>query len=181
MNKLELICKEKVILDANIFWTKNGNKKSRKVEMISRSSYSSDLDNILYGINGKPYLRDGGVLSISHSLSYSVMVESKTLSSIGIDIEVDRPCKYWKNIVKQFYLEPEQKICEGKNGINRFWQIWVKKEAIIKCNGGSIFDSIKQTNTFNYKKISRNDRIQILYYLLDIDNQNIHVSIAYCK
>lgn len=181
MIQLESQSKEELKLAGSFFWSNKGDRNSRRKEIINNSIIASSMNSMLFNINGKPYLLDGKVFSISHSLEYSVLVESNIYSSIGIDIEVDRPFNYWERIAKRFFLESEKKYCEGSKGINRFWQIWVKKEAIIKCFGGSILENALDVDTFNYNRLLGNDKIYILYSVLTNYAQNIHVSIAYCQ
>ena len=178
---LEAQSKEKIKLEANFYWSNNGNRKSRREEIIKNSKLGSNMDSISYNQNGKPYLPNGIVFSISHSYNYSLMVVSNTYSNIGIDIEVDRPFYYWEKIVKRFFLESENKYCKGSNGIRRFWEIWVKKEAIIKCLGGSIFENALDINTFDYYDIVKNNKMNIMYNIVKIFGKDIHVAIAYCQ
>lgn len=180
MEQLELHSKIALDLKGSIFWSIDGNREFRKKKLISNSPIASCVNSILFNLNGKPYLLNGKVFSISHSIKYSVMVVSDFYSSIGIDIEVNRPFRYWTRVAKRYFLETEQKYCEGDDGLKKFWMIWVKKEAILKCLGGSIFENALDVDTFNYCDFLNNGNMKILYSVLTNCGQEIHVSIAYC-
>lgn len=164
-----------------IFWSCKGDKKSRREEIVNKSPLASIVNLIEYNLNGKPYINKGPSFSISHSLGCSALIISNAYTSIGIDIEVNRPFESWERIAKYYFLEKEQKYCADSNGLERFWQIWVKKEAILKCIGDSILENALKVDTFNNCGLAGNGKMKILYSVLTSCGRDIHVSIAYCQ
>lgn len=181
MFQMDLHSNEILELNGNLFWSSKGDRKSRREEIISKSSIASTANSIEYNPNGKPYLCAGPVFSMAHSLKYSVLVVSNVYSSIGIDIEVNRPFKYWERIAKRYFLESEKKYCADGNGLERFWQIWVKKEAVVKCLGGSIIEDALKIDTLEFSNLISNSKSKILYNTLRKGGSSIHVSVAYCQ
>lgn len=168
-------------LNGIILWSSEGDRTSRKEEVISKSPIALNVGSIEYNLNGKPFLNTGIVFNISHSLGFSALVVSNAYSNIGIDIEVNRPYKYWERIARRYFLKSEQEYCAENNRLERFWQIWVKKEAIVKCLGGSILENALEVDTVNYCSLAGNGKIKILYSVLTNCGRDIHVSIAYCQ
>ena len=168
-------------LNGIILWSSKGVRTSRKEELIGKSPIALNIGSIEYNLNGKPFLNTGFVFSISHSLGFSALVVSNVYSSIGIDIEVNRPFKSWERIARRYFLKSEQEYCAENNRLERFWQTWVKKEAIIKCLGGSILENALEVDTINYYGLINNGKMKILYSVLTNRGSDIHVSIACCQ
>ncbi len=168
-------------LDGEIFWSFKNDRRSRRDELLKISSISFIANLIEYNINGKPYIKAGQSFSISHSQGCSALVVSNTYSSIGIDIEVNRDFKYWKRVAKRYFTKIEREYCINTNCLERFWEIWVKKEAIVKCLGGSILENAFEVDAFNYCGLNGNRKMEVIYSKLTKCGKDIHISIAYCK
>ncbi|MDC1533626.1 4'-phosphopantetheinyl transferase superfamily protein [Polaribacter sp.] len=86
--------------------------------------------SLYYNSNGKPFLNNGPMISISHANKYVVIAFSYT-SNIGVDIELEKQKilkgeKYFRNIdVSLNVNSPEEKI-------KKLTKIWCSKEAVFK-------------------------------------------------
>lgn len=95
------------------------------------------LSDIRFPRQGKPFLNENIDFNISHSGDIVVCIISDNLK-VGIDIELQRPIS---DATMNKYLEGEI----DKNPRN-FFDLWTKKEAIIKAaNIGSIYN-MKEIN-----------------------------------
>ncbi|MDT8414778.1 MAG: 4'-phosphopantetheinyl transferase superfamily protein [Flavobacteriaceae bacterium] len=84
-----------------------------------------DVD-LSYDGNGKPYLRDGRHISITHSFEFSAVVVSSV--PYGIDIEKKR-----EKIVKIAHKFLDEKECEDMGeDIQKLTWAWASKESIYK-------------------------------------------------
>ena len=114
----------------------------------------------------------GRFFNISHSNKYSVCAVSEVMP-IGIDIELNRNVPFMKEIAKRFFHIGEQRVLE-KDGwsTERFFKIWVSKEAVVKCLGEDLFKVFRCFNSYlfpvEYKKIL-------------IQEHYIHFGIFQCK
>jgi phosphopantetheinyl transferase len=86
----------------------------------------ADTD-LSYDANGKPYLRDGRHISITHSFEFSGIVVSD--QAFGIDIEMQR--EKIKKIANKFLGEGKE-FEENKGDVQKLTLIWGAKEAIYK-------------------------------------------------
>jgi len=101
------------------------------VRILLREFGYSDLD-LFYDSFGKPFLKDGKHISISHSYNFSIVAISKL--KIGIDIEKQR-CKIIKIAPKfigyeTFYLNKNE-----ESQIQKLTWVWCTKEALYKLYG----------------------------------------------
>ncbi|AXT18395.1 4'-phosphopantetheinyl transferase superfamily protein [Flavobacteriaceae bacterium AU392] len=87
----------------------------------------SDSD-LYYDENGKPHLRDGKYISITHSFIFSGVIISDV--PIGIDIEKQR--EKIKVIAHKFIAYEANYLIEEKEYINKLTVIWGAKEALYK-------------------------------------------------
>ncbi|HUH26365.1 MAG TPA: 4'-phosphopantetheinyl transferase superfamily protein, partial [Flavobacterium sp.] len=106
-------------------------------KLLQEAGYT-DFD-LMYDTNGKPHLRDGKHISITHSFEFSAIIISS--KNVGIDIEKQREKIIRiadKFIGTEFdFLHPDQ------NYIENLSIIWGAKEALYKmCNSRSL--SFKQ-------------------------------------
>lgn len=101
--------------------------------------------HLMYGENGKPYFSDitDVFFNISHSGEYLILAWSH--KEIGIDIEQMRNVlpKFPEKMLSstdfscwQKHSDLEKKKC--------FFELWTRKESIIKLHGGSIFQKAKE-------------------------------------
>ncbi len=96
--------------------------------------------------NGKPYFKNfpDFNFNISHTNGAIAIAFSKT--PIGVDIEKIRSHK--TSVADRYFTDIEKAYLHSKriNTDRRFFEIWTKKEAYIKCHGLTI-KHLKQTDT----------------------------------
>jgi len=104
-------------------------------------------------------LEDGPAFSFSDTLNDSILAITEDYGTIGIDMEIERQCSYFPFIARHYFANEERQYCmeESNDSIDlrRFFEIWVKKEAIIKSKGGSIYDNLRAFNAFSPYYVER--------------------------
>lgn len=111
-----------------------------------------DMGNVkpefAFGTNGKPFLKDYPDIhfNISHCRNgIAVVVENYPM---GVDIESFRP--YKEALVRRTMNEDEcKKISGSSNPDIEFTTLWTKKEAVVKLNGNSIIDDVRNVLSNN--------------------------------
>lgn len=90
---------------------------------------------IFEGDKGKPYIEGGPEFSVSHSGGYwAVLIDERPC---GIDLQVPR-CADFVKIARRYYSEKEAGLVELL-GEDVFFKLWTRREALVKCVGGSVF------------------------------------------
>ena len=91
---------------------------------------------MFYTEDGKPHLRDGQQISISHSHHFSTIIISNT--QVGIDIELNR--EKIKRIASKFVGSETHYLTE-KNLVQQLTVLWGAKESLFKIHpdGGLLF------------------------------------------
>lgn len=98
------------------------------VRHLLRAFGYTDQD-LFYDENGKPHLKDGKYISITHSFEYSGVVVSDDV--VGIDIEKQRPVI--GNIAAKFVdYEFEYLEKQADDYVNKLTVIWCIKESLYK-------------------------------------------------
>ncbi len=92
----------------------------------------SDFD-LIYDKEGKPHLKDGKFISISHSLTFSAIIISDDLK-VGIDIEKQRE-KILKIAHKFTPIEEYKTIANSEALISKLTIVWGAKESLYKIYG----------------------------------------------
>ncbi len=92
-------------------------------------------DNIEFNKNGKPNINGVPDYSISHSENTWAIIFSD--APCGLDIQYNKKAKLEKIAVK-LYQEDEQESA-NRLGIDEFFRIWSRREALIKAVGSSVF------------------------------------------
>jgi len=98
------------------------------VRHLLRAFGYSDND-LFYDDNGKPHLKDGKHISITHSFTFSAVAVSDTI--VGIDIEKKRE-KITVIAHKFIEYEFDYLNAESDNYINKLTVIWCIKESLYK-------------------------------------------------
>lgn len=86
--------------------------------------------DLIYNDLGKPYLKDGTFISISHSHEFTGIILSKT-DEVGIDIEKKRE-KILRIAHKFTPLEEYRTIANTEALIQKLTQVWCAKESLYK-------------------------------------------------
>jgi len=98
--------------------------------------FDMEKAEILRDERGKPYFTDMPVeFSLTHSGKLWMCLFSD--SPCGLDLQIVKDCDY-KAIAKRYFFEDEQEYIE-ENGLNGFFDIWVRKEAYCKMTGTGMF------------------------------------------
>ncbi|MEI6866610.1 4'-phosphopantetheinyl transferase superfamily protein [Flavicella sp.] len=132
----------------------------------------SDAD-LYYDSKGKPHLKDGKNISISHSFQYATIIISDKV--IGIDIEKNRD--KIKRISHKF-IDKENQFLQKNNLIEQLTVLWAAKESLYKIypNGGLLFIkhlpiepfSLKDKETKGWiKKGPWNEPYRIIFEFID--------------
>ncbi|NQY05837.1 MAG: 4'-phosphopantetheinyl transferase superfamily protein [Flavobacteriaceae bacterium] len=93
-------------------------------------------EDLFYTEDGKPHLKNGQVISISHSFDFSVIAISD--NTIGIDIEKNR--EKIKRIATKF-VDKESSYLKQEKLVEQLTVIWGAKESLFKIHpdGGLLF------------------------------------------
>ena len=113
-------------------------------KLLQEAGYN-DFD-LFYDESGKPHLKDGKFISISHSFHFSAIIISDQKAGIDIEMQRDKIIRIADKFVdyESHFLEPE-KVAEY---IRKLTVIWGAKESIFKIRnekGISFKDHIKVT------------------------------------
>ncbi|MCF6296994.1 MAG: 4'-phosphopantetheinyl transferase superfamily protein [Flavobacteriaceae bacterium] len=105
------------------------------VRYLLKEAGYSDFD-LFYTADGKPHLKDGQEISITHSHTFSAIIISNT--SVGIDIEKNR--EKIKRIASKF-IGSENDYLSDENLVQQLTVIWGAKESLFKIHpdGGLLF------------------------------------------
>ncbi|WP_111706321.1 4'-phosphopantetheinyl transferase family protein [Lutibacter citreus] len=115
------------------------------VRHLLREAGYTDFD-LYYNENGKPHLKDGKNISITHSFNFSAIIISD--SEVGIDIEMNR--EKIKIIQHKFVNFESGFIHQDDDYIQQLTVIWGAKESLYKIypHGGLTFKNDIDINSF---------------------------------
>lgn len=82
------------------------------------------------GPHGKPMLPGGPQFSLSHAGTLAVLAVSA--APVGVDVEKPRPVS---PTVARRYFRPEEQMWMETDPMPRFFYLWTRKEAVLKCCG----------------------------------------------
>lgn len=85
---------------------------------------------ILRGEHGKPRLEQGPHFSLSHGGQLAVLAVSD--APVGVDVERPRPVA--ESVARRYFL-PEEQTWMAADPAERFFRLWTRKEAVLKCCG----------------------------------------------
>jgi len=102
--------------------------------LLKEAGYSDE--DLFYTEDGKPHLKDGKRISITHSYTFSAIIISDT--QVGIDIEKNRD--KIKRIAHKF-VDTESDFLEQNHLVQHLTMIWGAKESLFKIHpdGGLLF------------------------------------------
>ncbi|HLR77100.1 MAG TPA: 4'-phosphopantetheinyl transferase superfamily protein [Balneolaceae bacterium] len=109
-------------------WHKRGFLSVR--QLLAKAGYSAS--QLRYDDNGKPYLRDGNYISITHSHQYAAIVISER--PVGIDVEKQRD-KILRIARKFTPLKEYKTVANDAALIRKLTFVWSAKEAVYKAMG----------------------------------------------
>lgn len=102
---------------------------------------ASDADNleIMVAEKGKPYFTDGKIqFSLSHSESLWACVYGP--DQCGLDVQFKKKTDFRRISMRHF--SREENLYIEKEGIEGFYRIWTRREALGKLTGKGFFDSM---------------------------------------
>lgn len=105
------------------------------------------------GLYGKPYLKENPFLlefNVSHSHDIAVLAFAKE-NKIGVDIEKIQPI-FKEDVAKRFFSVDEyNELCrhQEEERATAFYQMWARKEAIIKARGDGLQSSLNSFSVAN--------------------------------
>lgn len=117
------------------------------IRHLMKTAGYSDND-LYYTQDGKPHLKDGKYISITHSFDYSALIISN--SCVGIDIEKNRETV--KRIASKF-IDSENYFLKEQHLIEQLTVIWGAKESLYKIHpkGGLLFKEHLPIESFELK------------------------------
>lgn len=135
----------------------------------------TDFD-LIYDQFGKPHLKDGKHISISHSHEYATIIISDEITGIDIELQRDKIIR-----IADKFVEPEWEFLDKENQeyIRKLTAIWGVKESIFKIRNeaGISFKDHIHVHPFEIKDQSgiadlhfQNKSIQFKYHFIEIDN-----------
>jgi 4'-phosphopantetheinyl transferase len=94
-----------------------------------------------YQENGKPWFSQTLNFNLSHT--YKKALIAFYMRDIGVDIEYKKELDDYDNIGKLVFSEGEEFYMNKGNKKNRFYELWTRKEAVIKGIGTGLSDDVK--------------------------------------
>ena len=139
MKMLDLVCEEKRSKLANIKISENQLQSLTAgvlLRVVLCTYFGFINENIVFEreTNGKPYLKNKSVhFNISHSESLVAVAVSDR--DVGVDLE--KTCEVNPKLTDRYFTENEKKYINVKSPDwqTRFFEVWTKKEAILKKSG----------------------------------------------
>lgn len=95
---------------------------------------------------GKPYFKNIPNLFFNVSNKDSLTVVAIADSEVGVDVE--RLKKANLKVIKRFLKEEADYITQGDSD-RRFFEVWTKKEAYLKCKGSGLSGGLDSVNVLN--------------------------------
>lgn len=139
--------------------------------LLLRAFNLTTLPEIVFGVNGKPAFRGDIPLwfNISHS-GDDIAVLVSNQGDVGCDLEILRPRQNWHRIAEAMFSSREQAelmSAAEENQLHIFWQIWTRKEALLKYAGQSVWsmadhDSFQQNAPFTHQFLIDNTSVLAL-------------------
>ena len=124
--------------------------------------------NVYYNENKKPYIKSKPYFNISHSGNFvAVVVDNK---EVGIDIQ-----KINEDNLKlmKFFNEKDQEYIKETDSVNRFFEIWSKKEAAIKLLGTGLTTPLKDVEILDETTIKVGNKVIKNRYKLLADGYSL--------
>ncbi len=134
-------------------------------EMLNISNSDIIIDTNEYG---KPFLKNHPNFYFNVSHTRNAVVVCVAAYPIGVDIERVKEAK--PDIAKRFFTTDEQQYVFEKTGLidERFFEIWTKKEAYIKCLGKGLSIPLNSFNVLYDKEPHRIYTIAKDEYLISV-------------
>lgn len=99
-------------------------------QLLKKFGYNDE--DVCYDLNGKPHLKDGKHISISHSFQFTAVIVSNVV--VGIDVEKQRD-KIKKIAPKFTPIEEYTALGNGEDLVRKLTIVWGAKESLYKLYG----------------------------------------------
>ncbi|GGE47188.1 4'-phosphopantetheinyl transferase [Pedobacter psychrotolerans] len=116
-------------------------------ESLTETSSTQSLKDWRRNANNKPFMVNWHAFNISHS-SDVVVFAYTTGEAVGIDIEQKADVSY-QDILNNFHPEEKQYINSSSDPKNCFYNLWVKKEALLKAIGIGVVNGLNDFTCIN--------------------------------
>ena len=148
--------------------------------------YQLDWKRLRKDENSKPYL-EGYHFNFSSAHSEDLCVVCASVNDrCGVDAEILKPLDV--SVYKDFLHSEEQDyLLKGQNSVNDFYNIWVRKEAVLKASGLGISKELNEVNTLpdciqvNGQDFFTNEVFISELYKVFVASENPSVKISVCN
>lgn len=127
--------------------------------LLAKYDYS-DAD-LIYDENGKPHLRDGNYISITHSHNFTGIIISSS-EAVGIDIEMQRD-KILRIAYKFTQFEDYRTLANTAAIIRKLTIVWGAKESLYKIYGQKGLSFLKHIDVQDFSFDDRQTTASISY------------------
>lgn len=118
--------------------------------------------DLLYDEAGKPHLKDGYKISITHSHNFTAIIISETLE-VGIDIEMQRE-KILRIAYKFTPIEEYRTIANTDALIRKLTIVWGAKESLYKIYAEAGLSFIHHIDVKDFRLDEKGTTAEILYH-----------------
>lgn len=137
------------------------------------------LEDIQYTQYNRPYFRDNIYFNISHSGNCVICAISRDFE-LGIDVEEIRPIVV-QDFSTQFNTDEMNSIYGSEDRLLAFYNLWTKKEAVIKADGRGMSVPLQSIVFKNSREAVLNERKWHIQQI-DLDHTYcIHLASANCS
>lgn len=105
----------------------------------------SGLSSIAYkrDSGNKPFIENWYPFNISHSHELTIFCYSESSFEVGIDIEYKKEMDI-DEIAPYFHAEEKEYIKSSTDDLSAFYEVWTRKEAVLKAHGTGIINGLDQ-------------------------------------
>lgn len=125
------------------------------------AAYGYTDADLIYDENGKPHLKDGNFISITHSHNFTGIIISKT-EHVGIDIEMQRD-KILRIAHKFTPFEEYKTLANTAAVVRKLTIVWGAKESLYKIYGHRGVSFLHHINVLDFKFDANNTTAQIIF------------------
>ncbi len=110
-----------------------------------------------YGENGKPWVSEDLQFNLSHAHKKALIGFYR--KDIGVDIEYKKEIEGYCGIGDLVFTEKEKEYMNAGNKKDRFYELWTRKEAIIKVIGVGLTDEVKDLSVGTKEQFYKGNQI----------------------
>ncbi|TLF46771.1 4'-phosphopantetheinyl transferase family protein [Maribacter aurantiacus] len=133
--------------------------------------YGYEDTDLYYNEFGKPHLKDGNYISITHSHHFTAIIISKT-EEVGIDIEKNRE-KILRIAHKFTPFEEYRTLANTEAIIRKLTIVWGAKESLYKIYGQQGISFLHHINVADFSFDQNQTTAEILYHG-DVSHYDVH-------